>query len=198
MLNKSQGGSYISNAGGFLSAFLGDAGLYLHGILHPREYLRRIMRDPLTEAYNRMAYNRFLNLQFGHAVRTGEPFSAVVVDLTLKPVNDAYGHPMGDGVLKYVTEVLFSYGDTFRTGGDEFALLLPGVPKAEADRYAAEILSLNGKENVIDGKALSFNLSAGVASFPEDKPRTASELISIADQRLYQHKRQNGNGRNAT
>ena len=122
--------------------------------------------------------------------RTERPLSVVVLDLDhFKSINDVYGHAEGDKVLKEVAARLRAAvraGDTVaRLGGEEFALILPGVDgdgAAEAaERARAAIAAVQVSSAALTG-------SAGVAAFPEDA-HDAARLLELADGALYLAKR---------
>ena len=104
-------------------------------------------RDPLTELYNRRAYDGRLVLEAERARRYQHPLAVVLLDLDgFKAVNDELGHPAGDQVLAQVGAVLAGsrFADSaFRIGGDEFAVLLPETDisgaQAVGERLAAQI-----------------------------------------------------------
>ena len=156
-----------------------------------RDTLREQARtDGLTGLLNHRACHDRLGAEVAVAAATQRPLSVVVLDLDhFKAVNDAYGHAEGDRLLVAVAErirtAVRADDVVARLGGEEFALILPGVDgggAAEAaERARAAIAGLE-----IGGRRLSC--SAGVATHPADAP-DASGLLEVADGALYWAKR---------
>lgn len=153
--------------------------------------------DELTGLHNR----RFMDAQLKTLVeqsRSGAgPFGILMIDLDgFKPINDTFGHPCGDAVLKAVAQILrasFRHSDILcRVGGDEFAIIMPGI-SSERGRQVAEqvrkrIEALPGVESNRDIK-----LSASLGGTLHTAAEKAADLISRVDRYLYRAKR---NGRN--
>jgi diguanylate cyclase (GGDEF)-like protein len=156
-----------------------------------RDTLREQARtDGLTGLLNHRACHERLGEEVTRAAAQERPLSVVVVDLDhFKTVNDAYGHAEGDKVLIAAAEKLRSAvrddDVVARLGGEEFALILPGVDGTKA-ADAAERARAAIAEVTVGGRALSC--SAGVASYPDDE-RDASRLLELADGALYWAKR---------
>jgi len=156
-------------------------------------------RDPLTGLLNHRRINELLEYEIERSKRRREVFSIMMLDVdNLKLINDTHGHIVGDEVLKNVATILKncsrSVDSIGRYGGDEFLIILPYTDrektKAVAERISKHIrrqgLRINEKINI------PIRLSIGVATHPFDSilPR---ELISLADQSMYESKR---SGRN--
>jgi diguanylate cyclase (GGDEF)-like protein len=156
-----------------------------------RDTLREQARtDGLTGLLNHRACHERLSDEVGRAARQEKALSVVVLDLDhFKAVNDAYGHAEGDKVLVAVAERLRSSvrGDDVvaRLGGEEFALILPGVD-GEGGAEAAERARAAVGEVTVAGAPLTC--SAGVASYPSDAVE-AGRLLEHADGALYWAKR---------
>lgn len=158
------------------------------------------LTDPLTGAYNRRALSSIMRARISEAHRHEVPFSCIMFDLDhFKEVNDTHGHDTGDLVIKEVaalTIALYREGDAIiRYGGEEFLTVLQHTSREGArtfaERLRSEVASRIFNE---DQKPLKITLSAGVASYPEDGHfDEAKDMITLADQRLYEAKR---SGRN--
>lgn len=148
--------------------------------------------DHLTGCLNRRAFSDRLDEEIDRAMRHCEPLSLVVADIDgFKYVNDTYGHPAGDEALKRAATTLRDRSRrsdiVARIGGDEFALLLPGVPLDAAVRYAQRVFD----QYSTGMGCLTF--SAGVATLERSDP-TAERLFLEADRMMYHVKRGGGGG----
>jgi diguanylate cyclase (GGDEF)-like protein len=146
--------------------------------------------DPLTDLVNHRGFHERLVLELAKARREHDPVGLVVLDLdNFKLVNDRHGHPQGDLVLKEVGSALKATvreGDeAARTGGEEFALILPQTTAetalAVADRAREKIAA-------VEVEGIQLSCSAGVASYPSDAS-DAARLFQFADGALYWAKR---------
>ncbi|RBY97945.1 hypothetical protein DQ237_03365 [Blastococcus sp. TF02-8] len=138
-------------------------------------------RDPLTGLSNRRGFDQALDELMSEAGRTRGALSAVLIDVDhFKAVNDTHGHEAGDRVLCRVADVwrreLPDGAFLARHGGDEFSLLLPGVPGREALAEVRRICSLHP----------DISLSCGVAQYRFGD--SASQLMRTADRALYDAK----------
>jgi diguanylate cyclase (GGDEF)-like protein len=151
------------------------------------------MRDPLTGLYNRRKFEDFLRYEIVRATRHQRGFSVIMADLdNFKYINDTFGHPIGDLVLKELSLMLaegLRKGDVLaRLGGDEFAIILPETD-AQNGFYVANKLHLALVDKVFDlpvGKIRS-TASFSMVSFPEDG-KTAEEIYTAMDVVLYKAK----------
>lgn len=158
--------------------------------------------DGLTGIANRRQLDETLQAEWRRAFRHDSPMSMVMFDLDeFKRFNDAYGHQAGDECLRQVAAAL---GDGLRRGGDlvaryggeEFAAVLPdsdlrgALQYAEAARLAVENLAISHGSSPV-GKVVT--VSVGVASILPRRGGSPTELISRADQALYQAKRKGKN-----
>ncbi|MCW5979955.1 MAG: diguanylate cyclase [Bryobacteraceae bacterium] len=150
--------------------------------------------DYLTNLPNARSLFVHLDGEVARCARTNTPLAIVVCDLDgFKQVNDRFGHLAGNEVLKLVAaglrECCREYDYVARMGGDEFVIVLPGLPASSAsarieefDRVAVEVgMRVCGEE--------ILSLSAGLAFHPEDG-RRAEDLLAEADRRMYKEKQE--------
>jgi diguanylate cyclase (GGDEF)-like protein len=110
-----------------------------------RELEKRAIHDPLTELYNKEHFHQRLHQELRRALRQQSALSVAMIDMdNLKPINDTYGHAVGDAVILAVASAI---SDTCRQsdipcryGGDEFAVILPETNKAQALIFAERLL----------------------------------------------------------
>jgi two-component system cell cycle response regulator len=160
-----------------------------------RQLFETSMRDPLTDLYNRRFFDRRLHEEFAYAARHQTPLSIIVLDLDhFKRVNDTWGHPAGDEVLREVGALVrscFRQEDVaFRLGGEEFAILVRGQTHTGA-RAAAERVRRVLADAVVpwEDQTIRFTASVGVATgMPGDTAESASALLNAADRALYRAK----------
>lgn len=148
-------------------------------------------RDALTGAYNRLHFEERLRAEVAYAIRHRTQASLVLIDLDhFKRVNDTYGHPAGDAVLKRACEACsraLRTEDVFaRYGGEEFAVVLRGIDIKGAQRLGDRLRHAVSNEVVEhEGQRIQITLSAGGASMACCSAPSAEELIAISDRRLY-------------
>jgi len=151
--------------------------------------------DALTGLYNRRLFNEYFEKELNRARRHSQQLALVIMDLhRFKEVNDQFGHPQGDEVLRLAAQTLKKCMRTsdyaFRMGGDEFALLLP---QADADQAAAlgRRVRVAFEDAVRSLKlGVAVGLDHGVAVYPQDGEQ-GEILIRVADERLYRLKHMN-------
>lgn len=144
--------------------------------------------DSMTGLFNERYFSRVLNICEAKKL----PFVLYYLDLDrFKPVNDTYGHLMGDRLLKEIAARLLrcirSRDYAFRIGGDEFALIVSAdMDEEQRARMAERIQTTLSAPVVLDGKELSVGVSCGCACYPEDGD--ASQVRIAADSRMYETK----------
>ena len=153
--------------------------------------------DPLTGLYNRNMLEQRLADEIERALRYKHFLSVFMLDIDhFKPINDTYGHLVGDSILNNFANILESsirHTDyTARYGGDEFVVILPetSLTKAEelAERLRKQITEYSFP--IEHNKEIKITASIGIASFPEHA-KTEQELLNAADSAMY-HAKQAG------
>lgn len=152
------------------------------------QWARQARQDPLTGLANRRGLTRWLA---EHLPRTtqGESLTLLLMDLDhFKQVNDRFGHEMGDQVLKRVAALLLQHCRSLdlaaRYGGEEFVLALSGATPAAAHDIAQRVrAAVEAEPWAALHPALAVTVSIGVA--PATEAMDATELLTLADQRLY-------------
>ncbi|HEY0295806.1 MAG TPA: EAL domain-containing protein [Bordetella sp.] len=149
--------------------------------------------DALTGLPNRGLIQEEILQAIKRARDTGQPLALLYLDLDrFKVINDAYGHPFGDAVLKAVGEMLVALvgekGAVARHGGDEFLILLGNIQRAdEAHAISVQIIESLDRPLVVQGRELYLSSSVGVSVYPQDG-ETPDELIDNADTAMYRAK----------
>ncbi len=158
------------------------------------ENRHKLMYDPLTGARSRLAYEETLQQELSRWERYRDGFSLAVLDIDhFKRINDRFGHAVGDKALQIVARMMLKTirktDFLFRTGGEEFVLLLPRTPLDKAAPVVEKIrASVGGANFRYKDERVSISLSAGVTEIhPGDD---AVSLFERADRALYEAKRQ--------
>jgi len=160
-----------------------------------RKLVQKVHEDPLTGVLNRRAWERDLE-QLSKDIQGNEGrfYTIVIADLdNFKAINDRYGHPVGDAVLRQFASVLhehFSrFGAVYRYGGDEFTII---VKDAEAEFVKRELERLRKRLAsavfVALGGRVKIRLTASFGFAQGDSNRDVKEIISQADEMLYRAK----------
>ena len=156
--------------------------------------------DHLTGLVSRRLFHDRLAHALAWSHRTGEPVSLCYLDLDrFKPINDRYGHEVGDHVLRVLAqrmhETLRDVDTLARIGGDEFAIILTGQQARDALDSVIDRMQHALREPVVwQGHALELDSSVGIASFPQDAA-DADELLRKADAAMYAAKEAGGGGK---
>jgi diguanylate cyclase (GGDEF)-like protein len=156
-----------------------------------------MVRDSLTGLFNHTTFSEHLEVEVARARRHQSALSLVMIDIDhFKQVNDTYGHPAGDRVLKRLARLLqqrLRRSDIIgRYGGEEFAVILPGADGAAAQRVVDDLRRhFASVPQVVEQEEFSVTFSAGIAVFPLST--TTDTLTNMADKALYLAKR---SGRN--
>lgn len=151
------------------------------------------MRDPLTGLYNRRQLEESLHREILRARRTGTPVGVMAIDVDhFKQVNDTLGHEAGDcalrGVAAELTSCVREEDIAFRTGGEEFVIILPGVGKAALRSRAEAVRRMVEQARISAGEGtFKLTVSIGLSSFPSYGD-TGQAILRAADSALYRAK----------
>lgn len=162
-------------------------------ILHLNKKLTELsLQDELTGVGNRRSGMLLLEYQMNQSQRYGQEFSVAMVDVDrFKQVNDYYGHPAGDQVLKHLTSCLKAAvrksDSIFRLGGDEFLMVFPHTGVNDCVHVVEKILT-HIKDNPcdFDSTELVISISIGLAEYKIDE--SIDNLLRRADMKLYEAK----------
>jgi diguanylate cyclase (GGDEF)-like protein len=156
--------------------------------------LEKVSRvDGLTGLYNRRFWEEQFVMEYKRDKRSESPSALVMVDIdNFKKVNDTYGHPAGDEVIKKLAEVIKKATRetdiSGRYGGEEFAIILPDTPVANVEFVAERIRRLVEKCTVVyDEIDIKFTISIGIAGFKHSH-KDSIQWLDSADKALYQAK----------
>jgi diguanylate cyclase (GGDEF)-like protein len=179
----------LTTIAGTISMMIANARLY-----------QRAIRDALTGAYNRGAFDNTLHEHWARWLATAEGFALILLDLDdFKQINDRFGHSSGDAVLQSVTKLLWEAlredDGIFRYGGEEFAVLLHGVTDLKVVAAIAERLraALDRELTINNLVRVQISASLGVALHPAHGAGSMRALLDLADDAAYHAKR---NGKN--
>lgn len=179
-----------------LSVFANQAAIAIENAKLYTKIERLSVTDGLTELFNHRTFQEQLNKEWSRAQRSKDPLGLVMMDIdNFKHFNDTNGHQMGDEVLRVTASLIKStvrkVDFPARYGGEEFAVILPGTDLSGAQAVAEKL------RNRIEGYPFpkrdtqplgKISISVGVAALP-GSAKTTAELVSLADQGLYQAKR---------
>jgi len=155
--------------------------------------------DVLTGLHNRRSFTRIFNEEFRRSRRYGRPMSLAIMDVDFfKAANDAFGHPVGDEMLRVFAAVLAAAvrnTDTVaRLGGDEFAVLMPETGGEMAVAVVERIRTCLSEKAVGKGDLkMSLTTSVGVVQMDTPGAESPEAFFHLADQALYAAKRRGRN-----
>ena len=163
-----------------------------------RELTQLALHDTLTSLPNRVLLADHIELSMRKINQQGGYFALLFIDLDgFKPVNDAFGHHMGDQLLRQVAlrlrEELDNHSTLARIGGDEFVLLVELESRDDAPSLAARQVALIAQPFSVADHSLQVSASIGIALYPGNG-ETQHELLMNADAAMYHAKGAGKNG----
>ncbi|MDP7023422.1 MAG: GGDEF domain-containing protein [Kiritimatiellia bacterium] len=188
---------YVTDMIGELRRKINDVDQYAQDLDQANRKLMEVaVVDGMTQLYNHKHIRHLLVAELRRAERFSHPLAIMMVDIDdFKKFNDAHGHLVGDRALRDVSRTIRNSVRTVdvpaRYGGEEFLIILPeatidgGVLVAERVRQAIEDHAFDTGRG---SRKASITVSIGVSAY-EGAPVTDSDLISLADTRLYDAKR---------
>lgn len=189
-----------SNEVSRLIIMLTASGLSLALVSRSQKLLELATRDPLTGLFNRGYVDERFSVELSRARRYGKVLTVAVIDADrFKSLNDTHGHPAGDLALRKIGDLLndsFRQSDTAgRYGGEEFVVILPETDMVAAQQKLESLRESVARSPIVTGTGgdqVQVTISAGLASFPQDGEH-AAELFALADERMFQAKREGRN-----
>ena len=157
--------------------------------IRAQEFHKQATIDALTGLYNRRFAEQRLAAEAGRSRRYGHPLAVVAIDLNdFKQINDRYGHPAGDLVLKEfaarLTSVFRVSDVVVRMGGDEFLVVLPECPAGQVEALLSRLRPVRVN---YQGQEIPVNFAAGWVGY--QRGETPEQFLERADQTLYADKR---------
>ena len=154
-----------------------------------QELRREARQDPLTGLKNRRSFDDDLRREVARSNRHRTPGALLMIDLDhFKHVNDTFGHPAGDRLIKEVAAILrerVRESDVLaRLGGDEFAVILPNTSVTEA-RLVAEAIVATIRDRSLVKDEQGVTASVGIAVFGDDPRHSPESIVSEADTAMY-------------
>ncbi len=172
---------------------------YLAGGNIEAEYHEEIYRltilDGLTQLHNQRYLTEFLDRELTRSQRHSRPLSLLMFDVDkFKGINDTFGHLCGDFVLRELADIVRSTvrkEDLFaRYGGEEFVVVLVETPREEAGHVAERIRTLVENHTFrFEATPIHLTISTGVAATSGNAAMAITEMLQLADEKLYEAKR---------
>ncbi|MFC1741359.1 diguanylate cyclase [Nanoarchaeota archaeon] len=155
---------------------------HINNIAEKTELRRLVVRDPLTDLYNRRRLNSDYASYVRNWVNSGQNFGLIFADLDLfKEINTHYGHVYGDYILKTVAQIVIDSTDStsmvYRFGGEEFIIILPGASPLQTEEVA-RLIGDNIREH-------QFEQSADCENFLRPSPRITLSMGSVSTEEEY-------------
>ena len=159
-------------------------------LVHRNTELRQqVVQDPLTGIPNRLLFNEGLATALHRTIKFKETYALVMVDIDdFKSVNDTYGHPVGDRLIKFVSYWLQRVDRAnlvARIGGDEFAILIADTDRTELSAFCTAVVRCLVRDVKIREQILPVSISLGAALLDAKKKLSTDDFIQQADFALY-------------
>ena len=163
-----------------------------------QELLLAATIDPLTGILNRRSFFKNAEMSIVFAIRNNDPVALLTLDIDgFKCINDTFGHPIGDLVLRNFTDTALKFVrpyDVFgRIGGDEFVILLPKTSSTEALSVVKRIQTMVEDQRLKEKPQVQYTVSIGVCSKIPKTIDDLSKMVQTSDEALFGAK---NNGRN--
>ena len=189
LADKKEGDSFSCDDIALIELFSQLVGASIGNIKLFEKIQRQATTDGLTGLVNHKTFYEILEKELWRSRRYGGQISLIMVDIdNLKRINDAYGHRAGDKVIreisKKIKECIRQIDTAARYGGDEFAVILPNTPLADAV-IAAERMVDSVSESPITWKKEQIALSISVGVGQYDAESSPEDITSRSDQALY-------------
>ncbi|HDD54966.1 MAG TPA: diguanylate cyclase [Chloroflexi bacterium] len=154
--------------------------------------------DSLTGLLTRREFLERANYFHKVALREGLPYALIIADLdNFKEINDHFGHLTGDQTLEFFGEAILANlreSDlACRFGGDEFLFFLPNTSRDQAQQFGDRLHSVITETIDCSDLEIDLSISLGIACYPGIPAENVKDLISAADNAMYQAKRSGGN-----
>ncbi|MGM0642048.1 MAG: diguanylate cyclase domain-containing protein [Thermotogota bacterium] len=184
--------SFDENTKQIMEAFRKISNIFLKIQNYQMELTRKATYDSLTNTYNRRVILEILGQNINIAKREKSPLSVCFIDVDkLKYINDHLGHKIGDKLLLNVTKIIKNnireIDNIARIGGDEFLIVFPKCDKQNAEEIWQRILNDFEKFNQ-ENDVYSIEVSHGIAEYNEEHIKNVDELITEADEKMYEEK----------
>ncbi|WP_457625910.1 diguanylate cyclase [Persephonella sp.] len=181
--------------------FMKTGFMFLSGILAfiISEEVSKLQRDPLTGMLTRRVLEEIYLKISELSILTGEPFGVAFIDIdNFKRINDIYGHPVGDKVLKKLSRIiqksLRKSDYIFRYGGEEFLVIIPATNEKSFEKTLEKIRKNVEKEKIkVNADKVSFTVSIGGVIVKSADLLPLSQIIKEADRLMYRAKKSGKN-----
>lgn len=189
LADKKTGAKFSSPDVAVLELFRHLVGASIGNIKLFEKTQRQARTDGLTGLVNHRSFYEILEKELRRAQRYGGKISVLMVDIdNLKPINDSFGHRVGDMAIKQIsrkiTECIRQIDTAARYGGDEFAIILPNTTITEAVVVGRRMVRLVGGSPLVwDKDRIALSISVGVGQY--DANSTAEDITSRSDDALY-------------